>query len=162
MLRASSLLFAIRYPNGRQEQLSIDSDSAKVGSGAHCEVRLPPEHVAVEHLSIETRQGVVFAEARTLSPPPTMNGLAFTHGRLLPESVVMVGQIGLSVSLLQLADEVEIKKRSTRKTSPHNYVLLAVIVLIGIAYFVKKYRRADSSVEMPLGVPELWPQTEVS
>src|SRR6266545_461569 len=162
MLRASSFLFAITYPNGRREQISVDSDSAKVGSGAHCEVRLPPEHAAVEHLSIETRQGAVFAEARTLSPPPTMNGLPFTHGRLLPESVVMVGQIGLSISLLQLSDEVEVKKRSTGRSSPHKYVLLAAIVLFGVVYFVNKYRRPDSSVEMPLGTPELWPQAEVN
>jgi hypothetical protein len=55
MLRTTSLLVGISYPNGRREELTVDSESALIGSGAHCEVRLPAEHAAVEHLFIESR-----------------------------------------------------------------------------------------------------------
>jgi hypothetical protein len=162
MLRASSLVVAIIHPNGRREEITVDSDSATIGSGAHCEVRLPPEQAALEHLFIQARQGAIFAEARTLSPPPTMNGLPFTHGRLLPESVVVVGQIGLSMSLLQISDEVEIGKRSTRKRNPRTYVLGAVGIPLGLFYLANEYQTTDSHVAMPVGVPELWAPAETN
>jgi hypothetical protein len=156
MMRASSLVVAIAHPNGRREEITVDSDAAMIGSGAHCEVRLPLEQAAVEHLFVQARQGAIFAEARTLSPPPTMNGLPFTHGRLLPESVVVVGQIGLSVSMLQISDEVEIGKRSTRKRNPRTYVLGAIGIPLGLFYLANEYQTTDSRVALPVGIPELW------
>jgi hypothetical protein len=156
MLRSSTLVVAIAHPNGRREEITVDSDSAAIGSGAHCEVRLPPEQAAVEHLFIQARQGAIFAEARTLSPPPTMNGLPFTHGRLLPESVVMVGRVGLSVSLLQIANEVEIRDRVTRKRNPRTYVLGAIGIPLGLFYLANEYKTTDSRVALPVGIPELW------
>jgi hypothetical protein len=156
MIAASSLVVVVGYPDGRRQELTVDADTATVGSGGHCEVRLPPEQAAVEHLFIQARQGAVFAEARTLSPAPTMNGLPFRHGRLLPESVVMIGQIGLSISLLQISDEAEIRKRATRKANPRTYVLGAIAIPFGILFLINGYGKTDSSVPMPLTVPELW------
>jgi hypothetical protein len=161
-MRASSIVVAIAHPNGRREEITVDSDSAVIGSGAHCEVRLTPEEAAVEHLFVQARQGAIFAEARTLSPPPTMNGLPFTHGRLLPESVVMVGRVGLSMSLLQISDEVEIGRRPVRKRNPRTYVLGAVGIPLGLFYLANEYKATDSQVAMPIGVPELFAPAEMN
>ena len=161
-MRASSIVVSIAHPNGRREEITVDSDSAIIGSGAHCEVRLTPEEAAVEHLFIQARQGAIFAQARTLSPPPTMNGLPFTHGRLLPESVVMVGKVGLSMSLLQISDEVEIGKRPVRKRNPRTYVLGAVGIPLGLFYIANQYQSTDSHVAMPIGVPELFASAETN
>jgi hypothetical protein len=161
-MRASSIVVSIAHPNGRREEITVESDSATIGSGAHCEVRLTPEEAAVEHLFIQARQGAIFAQARTLSPPPTMNGLPFTHGRLLPESVVMVGHVGLSMSLLQISDEVEIGKRPVRKRNPRTYVLGAVGIPLGLFYIANQYQSTDSHVAMPIGVPELFASAETN
>ena len=42
----SGLEFRIRHPDGRSEELVVDSDRVLIGSGAHCEIRLPAAEAA--------------------------------------------------------------------------------------------------------------------
>ena len=72
---------------GKITSYEIHGARVLVGSGAHCEIRLPQGMAAVEQLVIESRQGGVFAEARSLDPMPQLNGSPFTQGRLLPDAV---------------------------------------------------------------------------
>jgi hypothetical protein len=152
---ASSLVFILRHPGGRREQLTVDADRALVGSGAHCEIRLPVEQAATEHLVVEARQGMVFGEARTLEPPPTVNGAPFTGGRLLPESIVMVGPVELSISLLHVSGANGPKKANASKTTPRTYLLAALAVALAF-YVITNSKRGDSAMPMPVSVPELW------
>ena len=47
------LKFQTRLPTGQIEQLSIESERVLIGSGAHCEIRLPLAEARVEHVLIE-------------------------------------------------------------------------------------------------------------
>src|SRR4051794_36261511 len=96
-MNQGSLKFVIRDAAGNQRELGVDSDVAQLGSGAHCEIRLPPEQAAPEQLRIEARAGGVFAEVRSLSPATLLNGVPFTQGRLLPESRLQIGNFQVSV-----------------------------------------------------------------
>ena len=92
----SGLEFRIRHPDGRQEQLVVDSDRVLIGSGAHCEIRLPASEAAVEHVLVTFLGGGVFATARALSPAPTINGSPFTQAPLT--SPVASSKLGRSLS----------------------------------------------------------------
>src|ERR1041384_2574674 len=100
----SYLRFTIEYPDGTTRDLSVDSDSVTVGSGAHCEIRLMGDEVPVEQLRVEARGGGVFAEARSMTPPALVHGVPFTEGRLLPNTVVNVGSIRLRVESAEAGD----------------------------------------------------------
>jgi hypothetical protein len=94
-----SLKFSLIDAGGKLQTLAVDSARALVGSGAHCEVRLSAEHCPVEQLLLEARSGGVYAEARCLEPPALLNGVPFTQGRILPESVIQIGPCRLQVQL---------------------------------------------------------------
>jgi hypothetical protein len=64
----SVLRFDIRHADGRAESLLLDADRVLIGSGAHCEIRLPLDQAAVEHVLIEAPGGIVRAQARAFEP----------------------------------------------------------------------------------------------
>ncbi len=74
------LQFTVRLPNGKIETLLVDATSALIGSGAHCEVRLPAADAAHEHVEVIASHDGVFFAARGDAAPP-----------LLGEDVVVSG-----------------------------------------------------------------------
>jgi hypothetical protein len=119
-----SLKFSIHTADGATQSISVDSVRALVGSGAHCEIRLPSEQCPDEQLVIEARNGGVYGEARCLNPPALLNGVPFTQGRILPESMLEVGGTRLQVLLGEASLEPGEKKQKTAGgRSPLMYVL---------------------------------------
>ena len=153
----SGLEFRIRHPDGRQEQLVVDSDRVLIGSGAHCEIRLPAAEAAVEHVLVTFLGGGVFATARALSPAPTINGSPFTQAPLLAESMLGVGQVQLFVGVVDIAENANVIKKKTERTSPMTYVLAAVAVPLSL-YIILDDPPSDgtSAKDRPKEVPALW------
>jgi hypothetical protein len=153
----SGLQFRIRYPDGREEQLLVDSDRVLIGSGAHCEIRLPAAEAAVEHVLVTFLGGGVLATARALSPAPTINGSAFTQAPLLAESVLGVGQVQLLVGVVDIAENANVIKKKTERTSPMTYVLAAVAIPISL-YIILDEPPSDGTAakDRPKEVPALW------
>src|ERR1043165_3460164 len=123
----SSLQFRIQYPNGRGEQLIVDSDQVLIGSGAYCEIRLPPEHAAVEHVLITFLGGAVYAQARWMNTPPTINGSPVTQAPILPESILTIGHVQIAIAVVESADSPNVIQKKDQKTSPTTLVLAAII-----------------------------------
>ena len=94
----SQLVFRLRSPDGRVETLTIEADRAMIGSGAHCEIRLPPEHAATEHLFVQATGAGVYAAARSFDPPPTAGGVAFMQGPVLPDVPIVLGRVEVFVA----------------------------------------------------------------
>ena len=92
------LRFDIRHPDGRTEALVVEGERILIGHGAHCEIRLPLDRAALEHIVIEAPGGVVRAEARAYEPPATINGVPFTEAQLAPDSVLSVGGVEMRVA----------------------------------------------------------------
>ncbi len=128
------LQFRVRHPDGRTETLVVDSDRALIGSGAHCEIRVPAEHAAVEHVAITQVGGGVHAEARALDRLPTLGGVGFTQTPLPPESEIGVGAVVIGISVVTIEDNPNVIKKKAEKTSPMTYVL--AILAIPLAIFV--------------------------
>lgn len=125
-METQSLKFFLRDVSGRVSELHVDSELARVGSGAHCEVRLAKEQAAFEQLRIEVRSGAVFAEARSLSPATLLNGAPFTQGKLLPDSTLRIGDVELRVAVATSAGEQRKKPAHEQSRSKAIYALAAV------------------------------------
>lgn len=154
-----SLNFAVRREDGASYTLSVDAARALIGSGAHCEIRLPPEECPVEQLLVEAKQGGVFAEARSLHPPALLNGVPFTAGRILPESTLQIGTSRISVSLGESSFEAGAQKKAdpARAKNPLIYVLAVIALPLG-AYSLLAPMPAESASLTKLEPPVLFPR----
>ena len=152
----SLLKFYLRYPDGRQEEYPIDADRALIGSGAHCEIRLPPEAAKVEHVSVQTTASGVYAQALAFDPPPLVGGVQFTQGALMPETPLVLGGIEILVTAVDLSPQARIGARTKQeKTSP--VTLAAGALMIPLLAFVLLFDDESTGVgEPPKKVPELW------
>lgn len=151
----SLLKFYIRYPDGRQEEYPIDADRALIGSGAHCEIRLPPEAAKVEHVLVQASASGVYAQALSFDPPPLVGGVQFTQGALMPDTPLVLGGIDILVMAADVAPQTRIARAKQEKTSP---LTMAVgVLLIPLLAFVLLYDDEPSGVgEPPKKVPELF------
>ncbi len=154
MAHGTTLKFTITYPDGRVEQLAVDADTAVIGSGAHCEIRLPYESAAVEQLRVEARSIGLFAASRSMDPPTLLNGLPFTEGRLLPGSVLTSGEIKIEV---EVDDALGVGGRG--KTAQRGNPLIVALAIVGVplGFYVFLTMR-PLSTELPDAVdpPSLW------
>jgi hypothetical protein len=153
------LRFTIEYPDGSKRDLSVDSDSAIVGSGAHCEIRLPDDEVPVEQLRLEARGGGVFAEARSMTPPALVHGVPFTQGRLLPNTVVHIGPVRLRVEHAEAGDRPLVARAKKQKTNPVVVALAGVGFPLGF-YLVLTLRPDQATLGAPPPPPRLWSEAQ--
>jgi hypothetical protein len=144
----------IRHPGGRREELAVDAERVLVGSGAHCEIRLPQGVAAVEQLAIEARAGGVFAEARALDPMPQLNGSPFTQGRLLPDAVIGIGPFSLEVQLVEVERGALARKEKSEKTSPLVYA--AALLGFPLCLYIILHKPPETALKMPTKPPALW------
>lgn len=152
----SGLEFRIRHPDGRNEQLVVDSDRVLIGSGAHCEIRLPAAESAVEHVLVTFLGGGVFATARALSPPPTINGSPFTQAPLLAESVLGIGNVQMTIGVVEVAENANVIKKKQESTSPMTYVLAAIAIPLSLYIIFDDPPSENAGKDRPKEVPGLW------
>lgn len=149
------LRFDIRHPDGRVEQLTIDGDRALIGSGAHCEIRLPIDQAGIEHVLIQVSPAGVFAEARSFQPAPTINGAEFTRSQVVPGSVLGVGYTQIAITIVDLVGQAAVTTKKENKVSPLTLVLAAVIVPASI-YSMFFAKPKSEGAPPPREIPELW------
>jgi hypothetical protein len=148
------LKFDVRFPDGRVEELRLDSDRATIGSGGHCEIRLPVDQAAVEHVAIQLTPGGVFAEARTFQPPPTVNGSPFTRTQLVPGSVLGVGQVQIYATAAEIMGADGAQKKE-QKTSPLTIVMALVVMPLAL-WMIFQDEGGEGVGVAPKEIPELW------
>jgi hypothetical protein len=149
------LRVAVRYPDGRSETLMVDSDRVLVGSGAHCEIRLPPEYAQGEHIELALSGESVHATARALEPLPTINGSGFLQTPVAPDAVLGVGQAQLWVTPAVIEENPNVIRKKAQPTSPLAY--LGALLMIPLAGYILFYDEApDTQPAAPTEVPALW------
>jgi hypothetical protein len=151
----STLRFQIQHSNGRQEQVTVEAERALIGSGAHCEIRLPLDQAAVEHILIQVGAGGVFAQALNFEPSPTIGGVPFTQAPLPADVVLGVNQTQMLVSIA--GDVVGTSgKRQKGKSNP--MVLIAGMVGVSLVAYMYLSDTADTKRVEPQEYPKLWEQ----
>jgi hypothetical protein len=148
--------FRIRYADGLAERLVIDSERVRIGSGAHCEVRLPPEQAAVEHVLVTLRGGGVQLQALALHPPPTINSSPFTEAPLLPDSILGIGKVEVQIAAIEITEnEGAVKESAGKRASPLSYAL--ILIAMPIVMFILLHNRASGKGNVvPTDSPPLW------
>ena len=150
----STLRFQIQHANGRQEQVTVEAERALIGSGAHCEIRLPIDQAAVEHILIQVGAGGVFAQALSFEPPPTISNVPFTQAPLPADVVLGVNQTQMLVSLSGDAVGVGGGPKQKGKTNP----MLILAAMVGACLVAWMYLSGDDQqvrIE-PQEYPKLW------
>lgn len=153
------LRFTIEFPDGNQRDLSVDSDTVTVGSGAHCEIRLLGDDIPVEQLKVEARGGGVFGEARSMTPPALVNGIPFVQGRLLPTTTLHIGAIRLRVEYAEAGERPIVSRAKEKKTNPLIWVVAGIGFPLGF-YLVFTLRPQESTLGAAPPPPPLWSQVD--
>lgn len=121
-----TLKFQIRLHTGQVDQLSMEAERVLIGSGAHCEIRLPVDQARVEHVLIELGPAGIFARALNFDPPPTINNIPFQQAPLPPGAMLGVGGCQIYVELAEGA--VGAAGGPKKKSSPMMIIAMAIII----------------------------------
>jgi hypothetical protein len=150
------LRFDIRYPNGERDIAVVEGERAVVGSASHCDVRLPVDQAAYEHLIIEVSGGSVRAEARATNPPATINGMPLTSSAVGPDAALGAGNVRIFVSYGADGAETDaaLAKEKKKETSP--IVRVAALVAIPIAGYMLLLDPNDGLAGPPADDPVLF------
>jgi hypothetical protein len=152
----SLLRFEIRYADGRKEVTHVDGERALIGNGAHCDIRLPLDQAAHEHVAVEVIGGTVRLETKAFEPAATVNGMPFTNMPIVPDVPLKIGSTRIFIALGDAVFEGgAVVQKKTEQTSPLMKVL-AVVVLVAGAYMVMSNDEQPGTVA-PAQAPELFP-----
>ena len=149
------LRFQTRLPTGQVEQLSIESERVLIGSGAHCEIRLPQAEARVEHVMIELGPAGVFARALNFEPPPTINNVPFTQAPLPPGAVLGVSGTQIFVEIVEGQGMGPNGQAAEKKKSPLMLIALLLMIPAGGYLFLQDDGSNAKDNQRPQP-PELW------
>jgi hypothetical protein len=147
------LKFQTRLPTGQVEALSVESERVLVGSGAHCEIRLPIDQGRVEHVLVELGPAGVFVRALSFEPPPTMNGVPFTQAPLPPGAVLGISGTQIYIEVAEGAAGGALQQK--KKSSPVMLLALLLMVPAGGYLFLVDDAPGESKSTKP-DAPDLW------
>jgi hypothetical protein len=149
-----SLRFQTRFPTGHVEQVSIDADRVLVGSGAHCEIRLPIDQARVEHVLVEAAPNGLFVRALSFEPPPTINGVPFTQAPLPPGALLGISGTQIYV---EASDGVAMGGPAQEKKGSSKLSLLAMMLILpGGVFLLLDDPPLDNGLAPVKEAPELW------
>jgi hypothetical protein len=154
-----TLRFHIKLNTGQVDQLSMESERVLIGSGAHCEIRLPVDQARVEHVLLELGPAGVFARALSFDPPPTINNIPFQQAPLVAGALLGVGGCQIGVELVEGGAAQTNTKKS--KSSPIVILAMAIIVPLGL-YTILVEEPNEGQKPSPKQAPELWQQPVAS
>jgi hypothetical protein len=150
----STIQLEVRYPNGKREEVTVEGERALIGSASHCDVRLPMEDAAYEHVLIEALGGTLRAEAKAEQPATTINDMPLTLATLSPGAVLGVGRIRLLVGLV--ADLGGGQEVSAKRKESSPLVTVALLAIFGVAVYLLLMDTEGRIARAPAEAPALF------
>lgn len=132
--------------------VDVDASSALLGSGGHCDVRVGPEYLGVEHLFLEIKPAGLFGEVRSTETPVSLDGAPFQGGRIKDGSNIEIGEITVEVKVVQR----ESKAASTLSSQLNPRALIGLAALLALAAFIVHQRFSQNQAEEVLEPPALF------
>lgn len=150
------LKLSVRHDDGTRQDLTVDAAQALIGSGSHCEVRLPAEDAAVEQLLISVDGTGVFGQVRSLERPVTLNGVPFVEGRLLADTLLRIGRVEIFVTLLEAGGARNASgPKQSGSGSPAIYAMAAVGFPLGF-FLLLTHKPAEAELPTEVEPPPLF------
>jgi hypothetical protein len=150
----SLIQFDIRHPNGQRESIVVDGQRALIGSGSHCDVRLPMDQAAYEHVRVEVIGNTLRAEAVAENPPATIDGMPLTASTLTRESVLGLGSVRVFVThVADLLEGANVKPGS-KQSSP--VVQVGLVVVFAVAAYLLLSDQETTIAPPPAQAPKLF------
>jgi hypothetical protein len=113
---------------GKTSTFEAASGAMLVGSGSHCDVRLPPEEVAVEQLLLEQRGERVYLRSLTSDGALRLGNAPFEEGELASGTKLTLGELQLRVGVRSQS-----KRTSKAGDSSTQTLITRVLLVVGIA-----------------------------
>lgn len=150
------LKLSLRHDDGTRQELSVDAAQALIGSGSHCEIRLPAEDAAVEQLLLSVDGSGIFGQVRSMERPVTLNGVPFVEGRLVSDGMLRIGRVEIFVSLVEsaVARSASAAKKGS-SGSPAIYAMAVVGFPLGF-YLLLGQKNADGALPTEVEPPPLF------
>jgi hypothetical protein len=147
--------FDIRHATGQRESTVIEAERAIIGSAAHCDVRLPMDQAAFEHIVVEVVGGTLRAEAKADQPPATINGMPLTSSPLEVDSALGVGRTRLFVKYVPEVDGSSEASSAKKKGSNPAVQVVLLVVLGALAYLLLQDTKSTIAPQ-PTKAPKLF------
>jgi len=152
----SLIRFEIRYADGRKEIANVEGERALIGHGAHCDVRLPLDQAANEHVAVEVVGETVRVQTKAFEPPATVNGLPFTTMPIGPDTPLQLGTTRVFISLGDFGFEgAPILARKKKEQISPRTKLLALVGLAAAAYVLMSGDEPHLA-QAPVQAPDLF------
>ncbi len=150
------LRFQIRHVNGQVEHMQVEGDRVLIGSGAHCEIRLPIDQAAVESVLVQSSPAGVYAQALSFDPPPTINNTPFSQTPLQAESVLGIGQVQIYVTTVDASAAGAVLQSKQRRGNP--LLMMIMMLVLAAASYVLFFMPDENqnALVQPKDIPELW------
>ncbi len=155
----SLIRFEIRYGDGRKEIAHVDGERALIGHGGHCDIRLPLDQAANEHVAVEVVGSTVRVETKASQPSATVNGLPFTSMPISSDVALVVGSTRIFIALGEAGRaDLPMAQKEKQETSP----LIKVLGLVGLAAAAYMYLSDDDprAPVAPVQAPDLFQAPE--
>jgi hypothetical protein len=143
----------MRGPAGPMPPLTVQHNRLVIGSGAHCEVQLPMEHAAVEHVELTIVNGRVYARARVFEPAPTIGGSPFVQTFVEPGVAIGIGPFRIVANPIAVAGGGEQAASTSLFRSPVGVAAILLTVFVLVIAILKK---RDAAPAAEVGAPALW------
>ncbi len=156
MNEVSILKLTLLQPDGTHQELIVEAPQALIGSGSHCELRLPAEDAAVEQLLIALDGSGIFAQVRSMDRQVTLNGVPFVEGRLLSNAVLRIGRVELMASSVATDVSRSVAGSSKAKSGSRGIYALAVVGFPLGFYMILNHAPAERALPTEVQPPPLF------
>jgi hypothetical protein len=150
-----TIRFRVQHADGRVEELVTESSQVLVGSGRHCEIRLPIDEARVEHVLIQVAPAGLRATARAFDPPPKLDEVEFTQAPVRADAVLAIGKTRIVISVAASPEGRAHVLRAGGKSNPRVYAYLALGVAGSVA-MIAAHGQHGSGMAEPAKVPALF------
>jgi hypothetical protein len=150
-----TIRFRVQHADGRVEELLTESPQVLVGSGRHCEIRLPVDQARVEHVLIQATPGGLRAIARAFDPPPKLDEVELTQAPIRGEAVLSIGKTRIAISAAASVGAREQVLRAGTKRNPRVYAYVILGVAGCVAMLAARGKHGTAMTE-PAKVPSLF------
>lgn len=114
----------------RPEIICVESERVLIGSEAYCDVRLPSDEAAPEHLLLEVSGQSMRVVALSAARPLWLDGRATVRGTIVSGSTIGLGKLAIRVWLDRGASDVAAPRTFLRRAM---VTIACGLVLLGLA-----------------------------